>query len=143
MKHLKRFNEAIIDYKSDNIEGFYNDCLDKVKEDEESKKQSSKKQYLTKPGLILPKEMKEIGVKYEIEVVDYNTFFNELSDDNKKGAPPRGVPAFALVNPDTNKPRVVYGVEFISKDILDHIHHMLKHENIHIGQKDRSGTSWS
>ena len=124
MKYLKKFNEAIVDYKSDSIKSFYEECLNKIKED--------------KNRFINVIDMKEIGDRHGIEVVDYKTFFNELSDNNKKGAPNNGI-TFALVNPDTNKPRIVYGKTNIEKRLLDHIYHMLKHENIHIGQIARSG----
>jgi hypothetical protein len=144
MKHLKRFNEAIIDYKSDSIKSFYDECLEAIQKDESEKtepvdKTKGLKSFYKKPGMIFPPQMKEIGEKCGIEVVDYETFYSELSDDNKKTAPPRGVPAFALVNPDTNKPRVVLSTGHVDKRLLDHIYHMLKHENIHIGQKSRSG----
>jgi hypothetical protein len=148
MKHLKRFNEAIVDYKSDSIKSFYDECLEAIKKDEAEKDEPKKKTTggkksffgnFKKPGMIFQPQMKEIGEKCGIEVVDYETFYSELSDENKKTAPPRGVPAFALVNPDTNKPRVVLGLGHVDKRLLDHIYHMLKHENIHIGQKSRSG----
>jgi hypothetical protein len=46
------------------------------------------------------------------------------------------MPAFALVNSITLKPRVVLKGGIGKRDI-DFIHHMLKHENIHVKQHER------
>jgi hypothetical protein len=45
--------------------------------------------------------------------------------------------AFALVNPDTKIARGVFNVKEVDKRLLDYIYHMLKHENIHIGQSSK------
>lgn len=122
MKHLKKFNEAIIDYKSENVEGFYKECKDLIETF----------------FRITDSQLKEIAEKWDIETVDYKTFISDLPDTLKAGAPPPGI-LFALVNPETGKPRIVCDLKNISERELDHIHHMLKHETIHIGQKARSG----
>jgi hypothetical protein len=83
--------------------------------------------------------LKEIGSKYDIEIVDYDTFYQELPDDEKrKDAPPKGgMPMFGLVNPVTHKIRLVLQVNKIDNRMFDFAYHMLKHENVHVGQKDR------
>jgi len=121
MRHLKRFNEAIVEWETDNIKSFYKELKDKV---------NSK--------TISFNDIKNVGDKYDIEVVNYDTFLSDLpSEQMRKDAPPRGVSAFALVNPITNKSRVVLNTYQINSHLLNHIYHMLKHENVHIGQKDR------
>lgn len=47
MRFLKKFNEAIIDWETDNIKDFYQDCIDKIKQNQR----------------ISFKEMQEIGEK--------------------------------------------------------------------------------
>lgn len=144
MKHIRKFNESIIDYKSENIDNFYN----QVKE--------------LRP--ITFERIVEIGKQNGVEVVDYDTFYNELPERDKPTAPPReGVPVFALANDETGRPRVVFGDMFTKEDApppppppgmrlrpgmmpppgpmpitmreIDHIYHMLKHENIHLKQQ--------
>jgi hypothetical protein len=120
MKHLKRFNEAIIDWETDNIKSFYQELK----------------------GRKFPlsfSDLKEVGDMNDIEVVDYKTFYDELpNEEMKKDAPPRNAPAFATVNPNTNKARVVVNFYSVPRHLLDYIYHMLKHENIHIEQKRRN-----
>ena len=121
MKYLKRFNEAILDYKSENIDGFYKDVKDLLDT------KTGRMKQLTEA------EAKSIGDKNGVEVVDYDTFLSELPESEKSTAPPRHVPAFALVNPVNHKPRVVLNKP-IDERLLEFIYHMLKHENIHIKQ---------
>lgn len=78
--------------------------------------------------------------KNDIDVVDYETFYNELSSDKKReDAPPKSIPLFGLVNEFTNNPRLVLNIPFVTKKDIDFAYHMLKHENIHVVQKNRSG----
>jgi hypothetical protein len=119
MKYLKSFNEAIVDWETDNIINFYNELKDR----------------LSSSSNISFKDIKEVGDKNNIEVVDYNTFFEELPNEKmREDAPPKNTPAFALVNPITYKARIVLNVDSVDKKLLDIIYHMLKHENVHIGQ---------
>jgi len=119
MKYLKSFNEAIVDWETDNIRNFYNELSDKLS-----------------LSNITFKDIKEVGDKNDIEVVDYNTFLEELPNDKmRKDAPSKNIPVFALVNPVTDKARIVLNVEIVNKKLLDFIYHMLKHENVHIGQR--------
>ena len=126
MKHLKRFNEAIVEWETDNIKSFYQELKDKLDN-------------LPRLKYTLSfDDIKEVGEKYDIEVVNYDTFLNDLPTEQMKAdAPPKGVPAFGLVNPVTHKARLVINTNTIDKRLLDFIYHMLKHENVHVGQKSR------
>ena len=110
--------EAIIDWRSQELEDF-----------EEA--------VLSARLPISTEEFAEIGADYGIEIVDYDTFYAELSDTHRESAPPRGVPAFATVNPDTLRPRVIVNVPRIDMRLFDYIFHMLKHEMVHVGQWSR------
>jgi len=122
MKYLKKFNEAIVDYETDNIKSFY---------DELSKK-------IETSNILTFQDVKEVGDRNDIEVVDYGTFYTELpSDQMRRDAPPRGIPAFAMVNPNTHKARLILNVSQVNKRLLDFTYHMLKHENVHVGQIGR------
>jgi hypothetical protein len=110
--------EAIIDWRSQELEDF-----------EEA--------VLSARLPISTEEFAEIGAEYGIEIVDYDTFYAELSDAHRESAPPRGVPAFATVNPDTLRPRVIVNVPRIDMRLFDYIFHMLKHEMVHVGQWSR------
>ena len=79
----------------------------------------------------------ELAERHGIRVVDYRTFYDELPDRYKKGAPPAGTPAFAMVDPNTFRPKVVLSVQRVDRRLFDFIFHMLKHENVHVGQYSR------
>ena len=83
MKHLKRFNEAIVEWETDNIKSFYQELKDKLDN-------------LPRLKYTLSfDDIKEVGEKYDIEVVNYDTFLNDLPTEQMKAdAPPKGVPAF-------------------------------------------------
>ncbi len=118
MKHIKYFNEAIVSYKTDNLSKFESDIL--------------------KEKLPSFEKVKEIGDKYNIEVVNYDTFYKDLpNDQQRKDAPPINTPAFAMVNRNTNNPRLVLNVQFLTSGLISHCLHMLRHENVHVGQIDR------
>jgi hypothetical protein len=122
MKYLKGFNEAIVYYETDNIKSFYDELSNKI--------ETSK--------ILTVEDVKEVGDKNDIEVVDYDTFYTELpSDQMRKDAPPKGIPAFAMVNPNTHKARLILNVSKVDKRLLDFAYHMLKHENVHVGQIGR------
>lgn len=120
---INKFNEAIVDWETDNIKDFYKDVLSIV--------DSNKSISLS--------ELKEIGEKHDIEIVDYDTFLSDLPDEQmKKDAPPKGaIPVFGLVNPVTHKAIIVVQVPGLDKGLLNMAYHMLKHENVHVGQKSR------
>jgi uncharacterized protein YaaR (DUF327 family) len=125
MKYIKRINEHIIDYDSKNIRDFYNDLISELKNTQR----------------IPFDKVQEIGNKNDIEVVDYKGFKDEISEDMKKGAPPSTTPLFGLVNPKTKKIRLVITVPAIGRPFVEMAYHMIKHENIHIGQYARKNTS--
>ena len=73
----------------------------------------------------------EFGQRNDFDVVNYDEFYNTLSEENKKTAPPRrGVPFFALFNPvrrkamfvlsDPNAPRFIPNFKEIMLDIIGH-----------------------
>jgi len=91
-----------------------------------------------------PQSAVEFGQRNDFDVVDYDEFFNSLSEKNKKEAPPRrGVPFFALFNPirrramfvlsDPNAARFIPNFKEIMLDIIGH-------ERVHQEQSLRRGT---
>ena len=66
MKYLKKFNENIISAKNNSVDDFVNDLLSKNK---------SHYDLFT---------LQEVGSRHGIEFVDYETFYSELDDFNKK-----------------------------------------------------------
>lgn len=117
---IKKFYEAIIDWETENIKGFYKDSLDIIKD----------------KRIISFDEFVKIGNKYDIEIVDYHTFISELPEKMKEDAP-APQPIFGLVNPVTHKIRIVVLFKQIDSRMLDAIYGIIKHENIHIGQLSR------
>jgi len=87
-------------------------------------------------------DLVEYGVVNGFDVVEYNEFFETLSDNNKKTAPPKGaIPFFALFNPLRKKAMFVVNaptdiVRRIPnfKEIVDDI---IGHERIHGEQNIR------
>lgn len=126
---FRKTNEAIVDYHSENIDNFYQEIVEILNQRLNVGRQSGWGR-----SEIFFDQIVEIGKKNDVDVVDYRTFYNELPEHDKRTAPPQGVPCFALVNPNNHKPRVVINVPSIDRRMLDHIYHMLKHENIHVGQ---------
>ena len=85
----------------------------------------------------------EFGQRNDFDVVNYDEFYNTLSEENKKTAPPRrGVPFFALFNPvrrkamfvlsDPNAARFIPNFKEIMLDIIGH-------ERVHAEQSLRKG----
>ena len=81
------------------------------------------------------------GEENNFDVVDYDTFYNSLSERNKKTAPPRvGVPFFALFNPNTNRPMFVLSDKNAPRfipDFKDVMIDIIGHEKVHQGQNSR------
>jgi hypothetical protein len=124
MKYLKKFNEAIVDYKNDDI--------DALMEEINTYPRNHRFQL---------EDLARLGAEYNIEIVDYQTFLDDLPERDKSTAPPRSAQFFALVNPITKKPRIVLNLvmPFVPKDFFDQvpISDILKHEQIHVGQHSR------
>lgn len=119
MKHIKEFiSEAVIDWRGQGLEEF---------------RESVYAHHLP----IFLQDLIHIGEEHGIEIVDYPTFYSELPEEHKSSAPPRGVPAFATVNPDSFRPRVVVNVPRVDARLFEYIVHMLKHEMVHVGQWSR------
>lgn len=118
MKHIKRFNEAIVNHQSEDIDNFIS--------------------ILRNEGMMIPFErMVEIGEENNIEVVDYDKFYEDLPERDKSTAPPRQAPFFALVNPVTKRPRLVLQKKDIPRQMLNYIENVLHHEMIHVGQHSK------
>jgi hypothetical protein len=124
MKYLKKFNEAIVDYKNEDIDGL----MCKINE-------------YPKGHRFEISDLVTLGAEYNIEIVDYNTFLNDLPERDKATAPPKSAQFFALVNPVTKRPRIVLNLTmpFIPKDFFNQVPlgDILKHEQIHVGQHSR------
>lgn len=109
-------------------------------------------------AVIIPKELKSSSdississydelVQYsndnEFDVVKYAEFYKSLSDIDKKNAPPKGFPFFALFHPIRKKPMFVISNINIPrvfpnfKNIVDDI---IGHERIHSEQNKRKGS---
>lgn len=117
-----KLSEAIVDWETDNIKSFYDEAKSSLI-----------------GGSISFTKLKEIGDKNDIDVVDYDTFYKNLPDDKmREGAPIKDrVPFFGLCNPVTHKASLVLQVPKLDSRELDFAYHMLKHENVHVGQKSR------
>jgi hypothetical protein len=127
MKYLKKFNEAIVDYKNDNIDALMGEI-----------------NTYPRGHRFQLEDLVRLGAEYNIEIVDYDTFYNDLPERDKPTAPSktaRESQFFALVNPVTKRPRVVLNLQmpFIPKDFFDQVPvgDILKHEQIHVGQHSR------
>lgn len=85
----------------------------------------------------------EFGQRNDFDVVDYETFYNSLGDEDKKTAPPKvGVPFFALFHPINNRPMFVIS----DSNILNFIPNfrevmvdIIGHEKVHAEQSKRRG----
>lgn len=117
-------NEAIVDYKSDDVD----DLMGEINT-------------YPRHHRFQIEDLTRLGAEYNIEIVDYDTFYRDLSERDKVTAPPRSAQFFALVNPVTKRPRVVLNLPmpFIPKDFFDQVPlgDILKHEQIHVGQHSR------
>lgn len=86
----------------------------------------------------------EFGQRNGFDVVGYDEFYNSLSEENKKTAPPRmGVPFFALFNPIRKKPMFVLADANAARFIPNFKEIMLDiigHERVHAEQSLRKGS---
>ena len=84
----------------------------------------------------------EFGQRNDFDVVEYDEFYNSLSDADKRTAPPRmGVPFFALFHPIRKKPMFVVCDKNVfrfmpMKEIMSDI---IGHEKVHAEQTARRG----
>lgn len=149
MKYLKKFKEAVIHPDRNIISNFINELRDRIQNSTQpippnpfsDRREGTNRMFFG--GLTLPKRISFISIsdlceKYDIELVNYNQFYADLPDDQKSTAPPRqGPPLFALINPITGKIRLVYLIDSIDERLVGMIDHIIQHELVHIGQKDR------
>lgn len=83
-------------------------------------------------------QLVSMAAKYGIEVVDYDTFYDELPELWKKGQiPHKKIDIFGLANPVTKKPRLVVTIDPINKKKYNFISIVVSHEFVHVGQMDR------
>lgn len=127
MKYLKKFNEAIVDYKNEDVDGLMGEI-----------------NTYPRHHRFQLSDLARLGAEYNIEIVDYDTFYRDLPERDKATAPSktaRESQFFALVNPVTKRPRIVLNLPmpFIPKDFFDQVPvgDILKHEQIHVGQHSR------
>lgn len=92
------------------------------------------------------RDLVEYGIQNNFDVVDYREFYDSLGDVDKKTAPPRGVPFFALFHPQRKKPMFVLDNSMMIrmpnfKNIVDDI---IGHELVHAEQtRRRSGIEFN
>jgi hypothetical protein len=122
-----KVNEAIVDYKNEDVDALMAEINN-----------------YPRHHRFQLSDLARLGTEYNIEIVDYDTFYRDLSERDKATAPSktaRESQFFALVNPVTKRPRIVLnlGMPFIPKDFFDQIPlgDILKHEQIHVGQQSR------
>jgi hypothetical protein len=124
MRYLKKFNEAIVDYKNEDVD----DLMAEINT-------------YPRHHRFQLSDLARLGTEYNIEIVDYDTFYRDLPQRDKATAPPRHAQFFALVNPVSKRPRIVLNLPmpFIPKDFFDQVplSDILKHEQIHVGQQSR------
>lgn len=104
-------------------------------------------------AVITPEKMGESGeidsyeklVKYGEEngfdVVSYDEFYNSLGEEDKKTAPPKGFPFFALFHPINKRPMFVLHDQQMIKRIpnfIEIVKDIIGHERIHSGQVSKS-----
>lgn len=84
-------------------------------------------------------DLKDYGERNGFDVFLYDDFYNSLSENNKKEAPPRSAPFFAIFHPIRKRPMFVVGNEMligrmINKELVNDI---IGHERIHSEQSRR------
>ena len=86
---------------------------------------------------------KEFGDKHGFDVVGYDEFYNSLSEEDKKTAPPKhGAPFFALFNPVTKKPMFVLAdanAARFTPNFKEVMLDIIGHERVHAEQTLRKG----
>lgn len=90
----------------------------------------------------------EYGKNNDFDVVEYDEFFDSLSESDKRTAPPRyGTPFFALFNPIRKRPMFVIcdkNIINIIPDFKSAVDDIIGHEKIHGEQtKRRSGIDFN
>jgi hypothetical protein len=87
-------------------------------------------------------DLVKYGDENDFDVVEYDEFYNSISEKNQREAPPRTAPFFALFHPIRKRAmfvvvnKNVVGMFPGFKDIVDDI---IGHERIHMEQSSRKG----
>lgn len=82
------------------------------------------------------------GEENGFDVVDYNGFYNSLPEADKKGAPPKHIPFFALFHPVNKRPMFVLvdpNIIRIIPNFKEVVNDIIGHERIHTEQSRRKG----
>jgi hypothetical protein len=86
-------------------------------------------------------DLVEYGIENNFDVVEYDEFYNSLSDDDKKTAPPSNeIPFFALFNANRGKAMFVIcdkNVVGMIPNFIYIINDIIGHENVHKEQNAR------
>jgi len=85
----------------------------------------------------------EYGTQNGFDVVEFDEFYNSLSEADKKGAPPRrGAPFFALFHPERKKAMFVIcdrNIIRVIPNFKEIVNDIIGHENVHHEQTRRKG----
>jgi hypothetical protein len=82
------------------------------------------------------------GEENGFDVVDYNGFYNSLPEADKKTAPPKHIPFFALFHPVNKRPMFVLvdpNITRIIPNFKEVVSDIIGHERIHAEQSRRKG----
>lgn len=84
------------------------------------------------------KELVEYGKDNGFDVVVYEDFYKSLNEGDKKTAPPKGVPFFALFHPENKRPMFVVNNEgVVRRGIKVIVDDIIGHEKVHGEQNSR------
>jgi len=84
----------------------------------------------------------EYGNKNDFDVVRYDDFYNSLNESDRKGAPPKSTPFFALFHSERKKIMFVVNCSesvFKHMEMKDIVDDIIGHELIHSEQSRRMG----
>ncbi len=83
----------------------------------------------------------DYGQRNNFDVVEYDEFYNSLGEGDKKTAPPKEAPFFALFHPIRKKPMFVLSNKnsHILKNMKEIVDDIIGHERIHAEQSNRKG----
>jgi hypothetical protein len=121
MKYIKRFNEAIVVPDKKMLRNLYSEI----------------ESILSKSKQISFDNLKEISEKYGINIISYDEFYNLLSDNNKKEAPPKGVTMFGYTNAKTGLPYVILNRPDMNDRLFVQFKDTVEHELVHSGHRSK------
>lgn len=92
------------------------------------------------PQTISMEDINQISNQYGVYFIDYETFYQELSQELKHTAPPRNTPLFGFLDPNNNI-KIVVNIPFIGIRELPFIKHICEHESVHREQWRKRGNN--